>query len=94
MVIEVILKAAEGKAFMDDTTVICSNEYETRRMLTCLDLFMSWCRMEFKPKKSRSLSIRKGKVDETTTFTVAEQQIPTVSKKNQSRASEDGMIPL
>ncbi|GFN84901.1 reverse transcriptase [Plakobranchus ocellatus] len=32
-------------------------------------------------KKSRSLSIRRGKVDETTTFTVAEQQIPTVSQE-------------
>ncbi|GFO49170.1 reverse transcriptase [Plakobranchus ocellatus] len=94
---EVILKAAEGsaspanlgdrcsmpplKAFMDDTTVICSKEDETRLMLTCLNILMSWCRMEFKPKKSRSLSIRKGKVEEATTFTVAEQQIPTVSQE-------------
>ncbi|GFN82031.1 reverse transcriptase [Plakobranchus ocellatus] len=97
MATEVVLKAAEGsagpdnlgggcsmlplKAFMDDTTVICSKEDETRRMLTRLDVLMSWCRMEFKPKKSRSLSISKGKVDEATTFTVAEQQIPTVSQK-------------
>ncbi|GFO01413.1 reverse transcriptase [Plakobranchus ocellatus] len=97
MAIEVILKAAEGsagfanlgggcsmpplKAFMDDTTIICSKEDETRRMLTRLDVLMSWCRMEFKPKKSRSLSIRRGKVDEATTFTVAEQQIPTVSQE-------------
>ncbi|GFO34064.1 reverse transcriptase [Plakobranchus ocellatus] len=91
---EVILKAAEGsaglanlsggcsmpplKASMDDTTIICSKEDETRRMLTRLDVLMSWYRMEFKPKNSRSLSIRKGKVDEDTTFIVAEQQIPTV----------------
>ncbi|GFO43725.1 polyprotein [Plakobranchus ocellatus] len=73
---------------MDDTTIICSKEDETRRMLTRLDDLTSWCRMEFKPKKSRSLSIRRGKVDEATTFTVAEQQISTVIK-NQSRASED-----
>ncbi|GFN90748.1 reverse transcriptase [Plakobranchus ocellatus] len=82
---EVILKATEGsagpanlgggcsmpplKAFMDDTTIICSKEDETRRTLTCLDDLMSWCRMEFKPKKSRSLSIRRGKIDEATTFT-------------------------
>ncbi|GFN98813.1 reverse transcriptase [Plakobranchus ocellatus] len=94
---EVILKAAEGsegpanlgggcsmpplKAFMDDTTIICSKEDETRRMLTRLDDLMSWCRMEFKPKKFRSLSIRRGKVDEATIFTVAEQQIPTVSQE-------------
>ncbi|GFO24652.1 reverse transcriptase [Plakobranchus ocellatus] len=92
MAMEVILKAAEAsagpanlgggcsmpslKAFMDDT-VICSKEDETRRMLTRLDDLMSWCRMEFKPKKSRSL----GKVDEATTFTVAKQQIPTVSQE-------------
>ncbi|GFN88120.1 reverse transcriptase [Plakobranchus ocellatus] len=70
------------KAFMDDTTIIiCSKEDETRRMLTRLDNLMSWCKMEFKPKKSRSLSIRRGKVNEATTFTVAEQQIPTVSQE-------------
>ncbi|GFO24304.1 reverse transcriptase [Plakobranchus ocellatus] len=50
-------------------------------MLTRLDDLMSWCRMELKPKKSRSLSIRRGKVDVATTFTVAEQQIPTVSQE-------------
>ncbi|GFO00946.1 reverse transcriptase [Plakobranchus ocellatus] len=97
MAMEVILKVAEGsagpanlgggcsmpplKAFMDDTTIICSKEDETRRMLTCLDDLMSWCRMEFKPKKSRNLSIRRGKVDEAMTFTVVEQQIPTVSQE-------------
>ncbi|GFO38373.1 reverse transcriptase [Plakobranchus ocellatus] len=70
------------KAFMDDTTIICSKKDETRLMLTRLDDLMSWCRMEFKPKKSRSLSIRRGKVDEATTFTVAEQQIPTVSQEH------------
>ncbi|GFO36626.1 reverse transcriptase [Plakobranchus ocellatus] len=87
MAMEVILKAAEVcsmpplKAFMDDTSIICSKEDETRRMLTCLDVLISWCRMEFTPKKSRSPSIRKGKVDEATTFKVAEQQIPTVSQE-------------
>ncbi|GFO42668.1 reverse transcriptase [Plakobranchus ocellatus] len=97
MAMEVILKAAEGsagpanlgggcsmlplKAFMHDTTIICSKEDETRRMLKRLDVLMSWCRMEFKPKKFRSLSIKKGKVDETMTFTVAEQQIRTVSQE-------------
>ncbi|GFO40444.1 reverse transcriptase [Plakobranchus ocellatus] len=31
--------------------------------------------MKLRPKKSRNLSIRKGKVDEATTFTLAEKQI-------------------
>ncbi|GFR81669.1 reverse transcriptase [Elysia marginata] len=97
MAMEVILKAAEGsagpanlgggcsmpplKAFMDGTTIICSKEEETRRMLARLDTLMTWCRMKFKPKKSRSLSIRKGKIEEAVTFTVAEQQISTVSQE-------------
>ncbi|GFO03430.1 reverse transcriptase [Plakobranchus ocellatus] len=97
MAMEIILKAPEGsagpaslgggcsmpplKAFMDDTTIICSKEDETRRILTRLDVLMSWCRVEFKPKKSRSLSIRKGKLDEATSFTIEEQQIPTVSQE-------------
>ncbi|KAK3744418.1 hypothetical protein RRG08_000851 [Elysia crispata] len=97
MAMEVILKAAENsagpanlgggcympplKAFMDDITIICSKEYETRRMLERLDVLMAWCRMKFKPKKSRSLSVRKGKIDATTIFTVASQQIPTVSQE-------------
>ncbi|GFO40954.1 reverse transcriptase [Plakobranchus ocellatus] len=54
------------KAFMDDTTLSAPKKKkkkkdETRRMLTPLDVLMSWCRMEFKPKKSRILSIRKSK---------------------------------
>ncbi|KAK3791565.1 hypothetical protein RRG08_002921 [Elysia crispata] len=71
MAMEVILKAAEDsagpanlgggyympplKAFMDDTTIICSNEVETSRVLECLDVLIAWCRMKFEPKKSRSL---------------------------------------
>ncbi|KAK3755810.1 hypothetical protein RRG08_010413 [Elysia crispata] len=69
------------KAFMDDATIICSKEDETRRMLERLDVLMAWCRIKFKPKKSRSLPVRKSKIDETTIFTVASQQIPTVSQE-------------
>ena len=97
MAIKVILKAAEYsagqanlgggwympplKAFKDDTTIICSNEDETRRMLESLDVVMVWCRMIFKQKKTSGLSVKKGKIDATTTFTVANQQIPTISQE-------------
>ena len=97
MAMEVILKAAERsagptdlgggcympplKAFIDDTTAICSNEAETGRMLEHLDGLMSWCRMNFKPKKSCSFSARKSKIDAATTFTVANKQIPTVREE-------------
>ncbi|GFR87602.1 reverse transcriptase [Elysia marginata] len=86
---EVILISAEGsacsanlgggcsmpplKAFMDDTTIICSNEEETRRMLARLETLMAWCGMKFNPIASRSLSIRKGNIEEAVSFTVADQ---------------------
>ncbi|GFO47902.1 reverse transcriptase [Plakobranchus ocellatus] len=62
---DVILKAAEGsagrtnlgggcsmppqKAFMDDTTITCSKEDKTRRMLTSLDVLMSWSSSQRSP---------------------------------------------
>ena len=51
------------------------------RMLELLDGLMAWCRMNFKPKKYRSLAVRKGKVDAATAFAVANKQIPTVSEE-------------
>ena len=91
---EVILKAASSdsenrpscqppplKAFMDDTTVISNNEKDTREILERLDEVVAAAGMLFKPKKSRSLSLRKGKVDESVTFRIANQAIPTVSEE-------------
>ena len=97
MAMEVIVKAAESnagpanlgggcylpplKAFMDYTAVICSKEDETCQMLERLGELMSLCRMNFKPKRYCSLSVRKGKIDLTTTFTAANKQIPKVSEE-------------
>ncbi|GFN81806.1 reverse transcriptase [Plakobranchus ocellatus] len=57
-------------------------ENETRRMLVCLDALMNWSRMSFKPKKSRSLSIRKVKLDEDVYFKVASQVYHQKSAKS------------
>ena len=46
-----------------------------------LYVLMAWCRMKLEPKKSRSLSISKGKINATTAFTVTNQQIPTISQE-------------
>ena len=94
---QVLLKAAERKAnpaklgkgcqmpplkaFMDDTTILSSTESETHSLLSHFDDLMDWCRMKFKPKKSRSLSLRKGKVSKETHFQVGGQAIPTVSEE-------------
>ena len=42
---------------------------------------MTWVRMYFKPAKSRSLVLKKGKVMEKVRFTVAGETIPTLSEK-------------
>ncbi|GFO30016.1 collagen alpha-1(iv) chain [Plakobranchus ocellatus] len=97
LAMKVILRVAEGiaspadlgsgcctpplKAFMDYTTILCSKENVTRSMLVRLDALMNWSRMSFKPKKSRSLSIRKGKLDEDICFNVASQDIPRINQK-------------
>ena len=69
------------KAFMDDTTIVSTKESETRRLLERLDNLVAQSRMKFKPKKSRSLSLRKGKVSSAVTFNISEQVIPTVSQE-------------
>ena len=97
MAMEVILKAAGDcagpvnlvggcympplEAFVDETNIICSKEDETCRKLERLDVLMAWGRMKFKPKKFCSLSFRKSKIDAMTIFTVASQQIVTVSQE-------------
>ena len=58
------------KAFMDDTTILSSKESTTRKMLSLMDKQMIWCRVKFKPKKSRSLSLRNGKVNQNITLMV------------------------
>ena len=97
LAMEVILKAAmkssgpvnlgDGyqmpplKAFMDDTTVLSTDEEETHQILKQLDELVASSRMRFKPKKSRSLSLRKGKVADSVKFMVANQTIPTVTEE-------------
>ena len=63
------------KAFMDDTTIIYSNEDETCRIVKLLDVLMARGRIKFKPKTFFILLVRESKIDATTTFTVANQLI-------------------
>ncbi|GFN74306.1 reverse transcriptase [Plakobranchus ocellatus] len=51
------------KAFMDDTTILCSKNNDTRRMLVRLDALMKWSRMfqaeeVSKPDHKKNASIR------------------------------------
>ena len=69
------------KAFMDDTTILTTKEEDARKVLQRLQDLIKWCRMSFKPKKSRSLSLKAGKLDDSVTFTVAGQDIPTLAEE-------------
>ena len=49
------------KAFMDDVTLLTRDVDTMQSALTQLDELITWSRMKFKAKKSRSLAIQKGK---------------------------------
>ena len=44
-----------------------------------MDELMIWCRMKFKPQKSRSLSLRRRRLNQNVNFEIGGQRIPTVS---------------
>lgn len=69
------------RAFMDDMTITTKTPVEGRWMLEDLEKFIRWARMKFKPAKSRSLVLKKGKVDDRTRFRVEGQIIPTVTEQ-------------
>ena len=69
------------RAYMDDLTVTSTSVMGGRWLLKGLERNMTWARMYFKPAKSRSLVLKKGKVMEKVRFTVAGETIPTLSEK-------------
>lgn len=68
------------RAYMDDMTTITTTAPCTRRLLEKLQENISGARMKFKPSKSRSISIVKGKLTEQR-FYINQEPIPTVSEK-------------
>jgi hypothetical protein len=70
------------RAFMDDLILTTEKCIGTRWILRRLESIMEWARMKFKPKKSRSLVISKGKVSDAVRFTIQNEEIPTL-RRNQ-----------
>lgn len=87
------VEAPPLRAFMDDITVICPDEEKTRRGLERLGELMRWMRMEFKARKCRSLSIRRGKVEHVR-FTVAGEVMPTVKEQPVKSLGRWYRVPL
>jgi hypothetical protein len=65
------------RAFMDDITIVTPNEKQAKNALENLQEVIMWCQMKFKPVKSRSLSLRKGKAAPVG-FHIGSDRIPTL----------------
>ncbi|XP_024141063.1 uncharacterized protein LOC112154399 [Oryzias melastigma] len=68
------------RAFMDDLTVTATSVPGCRWLLQGLERLISWARMSFKPAKSRSLVLKKGRVADNFRFTIGGTPIPTVTE--------------
>ncbi|KAJ3582644.1 hypothetical protein NHX12_000397 [Muraenolepis orangiensis] len=69
------------RAFMDDLTVMTESVPGCRWILKGLEELVEWARMCFKPAKSRSMVLRKGKVVDKFRFNIADTAIPSISEK-------------
>lgn len=75
------VQQAPVKAFMDDLKITARSVPEGRWILEDLCKIIAGARMEFKPSKSRSLVLKKGRVQDRFRFKVGEELIPTVSER-------------
>ncbi|KAK7901244.1 hypothetical protein WMY93_018013 [Mugilogobius chulae] len=69
------------RAFMDDLTVTTESVPGARWILKGLEKVMGWARMSFKPAKSRSLVLKKGKVWEKFRFSIENILIPSITEQ-------------
>ena len=72
-------KHSPTRVFMDDMTITAKSIVEGRWMLENLEKLFTWARMRFKPTKSRSLVIRKGKLEKVV-FRISNKTIPTIQE--------------
>lgn len=63
---------------MDDITCLLRTAPCISRLLNRLDELISWARMKFKPQKSRSLSLRKGKRNDRVAFSISGEHLPRI----------------
>ncbi|KAI4876470.1 hypothetical protein NFI96_017397 [Prochilodus magdalenae] len=69
------------RAFMDDLTVTTTSVPGCRWILQGLEKLISWARMSFKPSKSRSMVLKRGKVVDKFRFVVDGEEIPSITEK-------------
>ncbi|CAC5417464.1 unnamed protein product [Mytilus coruscus] len=69
-----------ARAFMDDMAITAKSVLEGKWMLQDLGELIDWARMKFKPSKSRSLILKKGKVQDRK-IRIGGDIIPTIMEK-------------
>ena len=69
------------KAFMDDTTLVMNRKQTVQRSLDKMNDLLEWCRMSFKPAKSRSLALTWRKIHSDVFLRVVGQRIPIVQEE-------------
>ena len=66
------------RVFMDDITVTTERAVGARWILKMLERLVEWSKMKFKARKSRSVVISKGKVQENYQFRIQGEEIPSL----------------
>lgn len=69
------------RAFIDDLTIMTTAVPGCRWLLEGLEQLTTWVRMSFKPAKSRSLVLRKGRVTDQFSFPCGGTKISSVTEK-------------
>ena len=63
---------------MDDLTVTTKSHVQARWVLSALEEVVSWAKMKFKPRKSRYMIIKKGRISEKFQLKVQGENIPSI----------------
>ncbi|KAL0167254.1 hypothetical protein M9458_039098, partial [Cirrhinus mrigala] len=66
---------------MDDLTITTTSVLGSRWILQGLERLIAWARMSFKPSKSRSMVLKKGKVVDKFCFSISGTVIPTITEQ-------------
>ena len=72
------IRLPANRGFMNDLTITTETHIQARRILKALDETVTWARMVFKPRKSRCLVLRKGKVTSQFKLLIGGEEIPTL----------------
>ena len=72
------IRLPSNRGFMDDMTVTTESHIQARWILKSLEETTTWARMRFKPTKSRSLVVKKGKVTSRFKLCIQNEEIPSL----------------